>query len=251
MESFSLVSFAYAFLRSPLSPTRIGSSPPLTLTHPPTFLAALYVIHYVNRSFISPLRTPSRSKSHVIVVLFGITVHLLNGSLLGTYLSSPAAEKYLAGAFARPMFWAGVGLWALGMVGNVWHDEILLDIRRKAKAKGKGRAMTSKTRSKLSNEDASHHQEYYAIPHGALYKLISYPNYLCEWLEWTGFALAASPLPSLASFAQLLATVSPPWLFLSMEVFTMLPRAWRGHRWYHNSFPDYPRDRKAVIPYVL
>ena len=66
--------------------------------------------------------------------------HLINGSLMGAYLSSDAAERFLDGAFDRPLFWLGVGMWAVGFVGNFVHDEILLDIRRKAKAKGKGKA---------------------------------------------------------------------------------------------------------------
>ena len=90
-------------------------------------------------------------------------------------------------------------------------------------------------------------QEHYAIPHGYLYSLISYPNYFCEWLEWLGFALAAAPVPSLTS----LSTFEAPWVFLLAEVMTMFPRAYRGHQWYHNRFPDYPKERKAVIPFLF
>ena len=62
-------------------------------------------------------------------------------------------------------------------------DEILFDIRRKAASEKKKTSSPQKE------------QEHYAIPHGYLYTYISYPNYLCEWLEWLGFALAAAPLP--------------------------------------------------------
>lgn len=66
---------------------------------------------------------------------------------------------------------------------------------------------------------------------------------------------------------------SPPWLFVINEVATMFPRAcewslnlhclcatvnWKaifgtvsGHRWYHTKFKDYPKERKAVVPYLL
>lgn len=257
MESFSFVGFAYTFLSSPLSPKLSGSSPPLTLSHPPTLLAALYVVHYLNRSLISPLRTPSRSKSHLGVVFSAISVQLVNGSLLGAYLSSPAAQRFLANAYGKPLFWIGIGMWALGMVGNVLHDEVLLDIRRKASAKGKSRVKgndddrnNGKDKQQQQQQQEQQHH-YYAIPHGYLYTFISYPNYLCEWVEWIGFALAAAPLPSLTSFSQLLATLSPPWLFVAMEVLTMLPRAYRGHQWYRARFPDYPRERKAILPFIL
>lgn len=248
MELVSFVAFINAYVRSPLSVKAAGISPPLTLTHPPTLLASIYLTHYLNRAVISPLRTPSRSKSHLSVVLSAIIFNTFNGSLMGAYLSSPSAQSFLAGAFDRPLFWVAVGLWAFGFAGNIYHDEILLNIRRNAKAK--------KEKESSDNDDANgkekkHPQEHYAIPHGALYRLISYPNYFCEWLEWLGFALAASPAPSFASFGAFVATVSPPWLFFFNEIWLMLPRAYKGHKWYHGRFPDYPKERKAVIPFVF
>ena len=99
MELVAFVTFTYTYIHSPLSPKAFGTSPPLTPTHPPTFLAALFLTHYLNRALISPLRTPSRSNSHLIVVLSAVVFNILNGSLLGAYLSSPAASVYLAGAF--------------------------------------------------------------------------------------------------------------------------------------------------------
>ncbi|KZT72277.1 hypothetical protein DAEQUDRAFT_27641 [Daedalea quercina L-15889] len=241
MELVFPLTFCYTYLKSPLS---TGPHPPLSLTHPSSFLGALLLVHYLNRAIISPLRTPSRSKSHLGVPLSAVAFNITNGSLLGAYLSSPAAQAYLAGASARPAFWVAVALWAAGLAGNIVHDEVLLNIRRNAKAKGKGRA--SPPPGKRQNK-----QEHYAIPHGYLYRLISYPNYFCEWCEWLGFALAAAPLPSLVSGEDFLMTVAPPWLFFMSEIFLMLPRAWRGHQWYHNRFPDYPKERKAVIPFLF
>ena len=111
MELVAFAGFSYAFLHSPLSVARFGGAPPLSLRHPPTFLTALYVVHYLNRALVSPLRTPSRSKSHIVVPAFAVLFHLTNGTLMGAYLSSPQADAYLAGAFERPRFWAGVALW--------------------------------------------------------------------------------------------------------------------------------------------
>ncbi|OJT05451.1 hypothetical protein TRAPUB_3732 [Trametes pubescens] len=247
MELISPATFLYAFLHSPLSPTAAGTAPPLTLSHPPTFLAALFLLHYLNRAIVSPLRTPSRSKSHIAVPLSAVLFNTVNGSLLGAYLSSPAAHAYLAGAFSSPRFWAGVAAWAVGLAGNIVHDEILLNLRRTAK---KNKAKVAKDGDGGAAQEKSK-GEHYAIPHGLLYRYISYPNYFCEWAEWLGFAFAASPAPSVASLGAFFATSSPPWLFFLSEVFLMFPRAWRGHLWYHNRFPDYPKERKAVIPFVL
>lgn len=244
MELVSPLTFIYSFLHSPLSPTNFGRSPPLFLSHPPTFLGTLFLLHYLNRAVVSPLRTPSRSNSHIGVVFCAVAFNIVNGTLSGTYLSSPYAAQFLEGAFSRPLFWVGVGLWAFGYAGNILHDEILLNLRRSAKAKGKARAQDD-------DDNGKNKQEHYAIPYGALYRFISYPNYFCEWIEWLGFALAASPLPSFASVSTFLETATPPFVFFITEVLLMLPRAYRGHKWYLNRFPDYPKERKAVIPLLF
>lgn len=257
MELVAFFTFTYTYIHSPLSPKAFGTSPPLTPTHPPTFLAALFLTHYLNRALISPLRTPSRSNSHLIVVLSAFVFNILNGSLMGAYLSSPAASAYLAGAFQRPRFWFGVAIWAVGFAGNIYHDEILLNIRRTAKAKGKGKAPAShdddddSKNGKDKDKNGTPEREHYAIPHGALYRFISYPNYFCEWAEWLGFALAAAPAPSVTSVAAFAASVAPPWVFFLNEIWLMLPRAYKGHQWYHSRFPDYPKERKVVVPFVL
>lgn len=228
---------------------------------PQALLTGLYLIHYLNRAILSPLRTPSRSKSHVAVTAAASCFNIFNGFLLGAYLSSSSTAAYLSNAYSSPRFWFGIILWAVGLAGNIAHDEILLNIRRKAKAKGKAKEGTKSG-------------EHYAIPQGGLYRYISYPNYFCEWIEWLGFALAASPPPSakvlptlnvaitavrenaLAGipkvFSPFVDTFTAPWAFLFAEVAVMLPRAIRGHQWYHDRFRGtYPRERRVVIPFLF
>jgi len=243
MELVSPSAFIYTYLRSPLSPLTFGASPPLSVGNPSAVLACLFLTHYLNRAMLSPLRTPSRSKAHVTVVLAGVVFNIVNGPLIGAYLSSPEGLSYVTGAYQRPLFWLGVAMWGAGFVGNIVHDEILLNIRRKKQAED-----AKKTQEQLEEKKKG---EHYAIPHGILYEYISYPNYFCEWIEWIGFALAASPLPSFESWGAFLATITPPFLFLVAEVFVMTPRAVRGHQWYHSKFPNYPKERRAVVPFVF
>ncbi|KAF8651932.1 hypothetical protein AX16_004576, partial [Volvariella volvacea WC 439] len=219
MELVSPAAFLYNYLKSPLSYVS-ASVPPLM--SPQGILAACYLIHYLNRAIINPLRTPSRSTSHVSVFLSGVLFNTVNGSLMGAYLSSPYARIFLSPGFSysRTTFWVGLALWALGFAGNVLHDEILLDIRRKAQVKGKSKADTDdegedkkengNKGKKRAEKKPKQKGEYYGIPQGWLYDYISYPNYFCEWIEWTGFALAAAPLPFLVPAA--LADLPSPFL---------------------------------------
>ena len=70
-----------------------------------------------------------------------------------------------------------------------------------------------------------------------MYGFVSCPNYLGEVMIWTGWAIATWSLAG-----------------LSFAVFTaanLVPRALANHRWYRETFPDYPRTRRAVIPWLL
>lgn len=242
MELVGPITFLVALIRAPLASGT--STPPLNLSlrDPRTLLALLYIVHYANRAVISPLRSPPRSKAHISIPLAAIFFNLVNGSLLGAYLTSPGAHALLgsssassSSAFSRTSFWLGLGLWATGFAGNILHDEVLMNIRRDA--------------LKKADNKGSGQKPHYGIPRGYLYRYISYPNYFCEWVEWAGFSLAAAPFPVL-SYAGL-TTAAPPWLFFFSEVFLMGSRAYRGHLWYHDKFPEYPKERKAVIPFIL
>ncbi|KAF8208214.1 hypothetical protein K438DRAFT_1904536 [Mycena galopus ATCC 62051] len=254
MELVSPAFFLYAFFNAPLAGTR----PSITLGSPQGLLVGAYLIHYLNRALVSPLRTPSRSKSHIIVPLAACVFNVCNGSLLGAFLSSPSAPQ--SSAYALPSFWIGLALWAVGFAGNIAHDEILLNIRRRANSKGK---------AKENDEESTSKDGHYAIPHGLLYRYITYPNYFCEWVEWFGFAVAADPrllrvitsgdltLPSLSTVvygpsSAFLPLMSPPWIFFATEILLMIPQAYRGQQWYLNKFGDrYPKERKMVIPFIL
>ena len=76
----------------------------------------------------------------------------------------------------------------------------------------------------------------YAIPYGGLFKWVTCPNYLGELLEWIGFAIAAWTFPAFA--------------FAVFTFANLFPRASAHHRWYREKFPDYPKDRTAIIPFV-
>lgn len=49
-----------------------------------------------------------------------------------------------------------------------------------------------------------------------------------------GFALATFSLPGLT--------------FAAWTIANLVPRAITNHRWYHDKFPDYPTERRAINP---
>ncbi|KAH7334076.1 hypothetical protein B0J17DRAFT_675231 [Rhizoctonia solani] len=216
MELPSPISLLYAFSQQ----TTVFSLSPLSLT-PHSALPLLFVGHYLNRAIISPLRTPSRSKSHVIVVLAAIVFNLINGSVTGTWLGAGVRTGSIGWSDTPMGYWLGLAMFGLGLWGNIWHDE-----------------------------------PRYSIPYGGLYSLVSFPNYLCEWFEWAGFALTSgsimTPLQQRLTLGQYAGVyLTPTLLFALVEVVLMLPRALRGHEWYHEKFSDYPKERKAVIPFLV
>lgn len=249
MELVAPMAFLFNLLRAPLASP---STPPIQLSlHDPRFiLAAFYLVHYANRALISPLRSPGRSKAHVIVTLAGIVFNTVNGSLLGTYVSSATCAAYTfnasTGTSTHGMrMLVGIALYAAGLLGNIYHDEILYDLRRDA--------MKNKAEAEARGDEKANSKPHYGIPYGGLYRFISYPNYFCEWAEWIGYALIGAPIPALWTHGlKAFTSAAPPWLFVSAEFFVMAPRAYRGHVWYHQKFPDtYPKERRAAIPFVF
>ena len=77
----------------------------------------------------------------------------------------------------------------------------------------------------------------YYIPYGGMFKYVSSPNLFGEIIEWFGWAMMSWCLAA-ASFS--LWTIA-----------NLVPRALDHHRWYHKRFEDYPKERKAVFPFIV
>jgi hypothetical protein len=120
--------------------------------------------------------------------------------------------SYPLGWLADPRFWIGVALFAGGLALNMRSDRTLRRLRSESTGG-------------------------YRIPHGGGFRFVSSPNYLGEIVEWTGWAIATWSLAG-ASFA--LYTIA-----------NLAPRAVSNHRWYRETFPDYPPSRRALIPFIV
>jgi 3-oxo-5-alpha-steroid 4-dehydrogenase 1 len=172
---------------------------------------SLWLIHYLNRSLIFPLRTRTNGKKMPIVIaLSAVFFNSINGFTNGYYLGN-LSGVYSNDWFYNWQFMLGICLFISGLAINWQADEVLLNLR-------KGQ------------------ETDYKIPQGGLYTYISCPNYFGEMVEWLGFALL---------------TASPAaWVFWLWTLANLLPRAWAHHQWYQQTFVDYPRQRKAVIPFI-
>ncbi|XP_074532418.1 3-oxo-5-alpha-steroid 4-dehydrogenase 2b isoform X2 [Halichoeres trimaculatus] len=77
----------------------------------------------------------------------------------------------------------------------------------------------------------------YRIPKGGLFEYVSGANYFGEIVEWFGFAVVTWSLPALA--------------FALFSLSFIGPRAYYHHRFYKENFKDYPKLRKALIPFIF
>ncbi|GLI69951.1 hypothetical protein VaNZ11_014691 [Volvox africanus] len=112
----------------------------------------------------------------------------------------------------RPRIAAGLMLWLFGFVNVMRADSILTNLRKPG-------------------------ETCYKIPSGGMFEYVSAGNYTSEILEWTGFALAAGNLPAFA--------------FAFFTFCNLAPRGHHHHLWYLGKFKDvYPKQRKAVMPYI-
>ncbi|XP_017276492.1 3-oxo-5-alpha-steroid 4-dehydrogenase 1 [Kryptolebias marmoratus] len=119
---------------------------------------------------------------------------------------------YPADWVTRPLFVVGSALWLTGWLMNLHSDHILRNLRKPG-------------------------ETGYKIPRGGMFEYVSGANFLGEITEWAGFALAGQSVHSLA-FALFTAVV-------------LCSRAAAHHRWYLTKFEDYPKSRKALIPFVF
>uniref|UniRef100_A0A7S3PEU5 3-oxo-5-alpha-steroid 4-dehydrogenase 1 n=1 Tax=Aplanochytrium stocchinoi TaxID=215587 RepID=A0A7S3PEU5_9STRA len=76
----------------------------------------------------------------------------------------------------------------------------------------------------------------YKIPYGGMFEYVSGANFFGECVEWIGYSIATMSLPA-ATFA-------------FCTICNIGPRAIQHHRWYLSKFEDYPRNRKALIPFL-
>jgi 3-oxo-5-alpha-steroid 4-dehydrogenase 1 len=167
--------------------------------------------HYLHRAFIYPFSLRGTAKRMPLLVMsFGSIFNIMNGYLNGRFIFT-FSEYSAVNWLADPRFIIGTVLFLLGFIINRQADQTLRGLRQPG-------------------------ESGYKISYRYLFRWVSCPNYLGEIIIWTGWALATWSLSGL--------------VFAFWTVANLLPRAKANHAWYLQTFPDYPPERKALLPYI-
>jgi len=177
----------------------------------PILIFCVWMAHYTYRSIFFPFLLQGKAKKKPIAaVVAGFCFNILNGFGVAYGLSF-LGDHLTPGWLIDPRFLLGLVLMGTGFWICYRADYILRHLRKPG-------------------------ETGYKIPYGGMYRFVSSPNYLGEIIEWIGFALVCWNVPALA--------------FMLFTVSNLFPRAFSHHQWYQEQFPDYPKDRKAIIPFI-
>lgn len=184
----------------------------LEASTPTRVVVLLYLTHYFNRSFVYTFRM-SRKCTPVSLSPFIM-------AFVFCFVNAYNISKFASVHGDLPEEWkhsvtfvVGVLLWIFGFCVNNHSDSILLSLRTPGSSG-------------------------YKIPRGGAFEYVSGGNFFGEIVEWWGLAAASNfQLPILC--------------FAVSTSFVIGCRACAHHKFYKEKFEDYPKDRKAVIPFLL
>ena len=178
----------------------------------PSFIFLLiWLSHYFHRSLIYPFRISDPEKPFfLIIMVWGFIFNLMN-SYINFYFLFIIRPISDISWFLSWQFFLGISFFLAGYTINKTSDSILRRLRDRDRTT-------------------------YSIPFGGMFRWVSAPNYLGEILEWGGWALLTWSLAGTAFFVFTIANLAP--------------RAMKIHKWYLENFPEYPKERKAVLPFL-
>lgn len=171
----------------------------------------MWQVHYLDRAYLYPLTIRLSSKPlPIAVITAGVIFNTLN-AYLNAYYITVNISKYSLSWLTDIRFISGVGLFIFGFIINRQSDYILYRIRQ-------------------------HTDLEYDIPKNGLYRWISCPNYLGEILIWLGWTVATWSPVAVA--------------FTLWSIANLVPRARSHHRWYKETFDNYPDKRHILLPWL-
>ena len=186
----------------------------------PMIFLGIWLVHYGNRGFVFPflmrVAKGSRGTFSLVVVTSGWLVTTLHGYLNAVFIAH-LSDHMTPAWLSDPRFIIGIAVYICGFTLNIHSDAIIRNLR--------------------SREEVERGEKVYRIPQGGLFRYVTNPSYFSELLSFTGFAIATWSLGAV--------------FVLLVSAANLIPRAFQVHSWYREKFPDYPPERKVLIPYLL
>jgi len=170
----------------------------------------IWMLHYGQRTFIFPFLIRAKQPMPVTIISFGMMFNGINTYLQARRIYSLSAP-YPDDWIISAFFIAGLFIFILGFIINLHSDRIIRNLRKPGETE-------------------------YRIPYGGMFRWVSSPTYLGEITEWAGWAVLTLSFPGL--------------IFVFWTFANLVPRALSHHKWYLETFPDYPKNRKALIPFI-
>ena len=197
-------------------------------------LLMLFSLHYFHRSFIFPMFTKPKRPNPFITHVLGFIFCVWNGYLQGASLSRNELSS------SSTFYYLGLVIFWTGAIINIKSDYYLISLRTKRDRKiknGNGNGSGDNEKTKRDDDYAtSSRTSDYIMPEGGFFDFVSCPNYFGETLEWFGYALASGCIGQ--------------WAFAFFTFANLAPRAVQYHQFYKTNFKNYPKQRKAYIPFV-
>ncbi|XP_009782383.1 uncharacterized protein LOC107812573 [Nicotiana tabacum] len=206
---------------------RIESKKGMLLLYSPAFLAglasfAIFPNEDLRFALVSSALTIHFFK-RVLEVLF---VHKYSGSMdveattvisFSYFLSTVTMiyGQHLSQGLPEPSIdlkYGGFIIFLVGIIGNFCHHYLLSNLRNKG-------------------------EKEYKIPQGGLFNFVICPHYLFEILVFVGVSCISQTLYSIS--------------FTLGTMFYLMGRSIATRRWYQSKFDDFPKDIKALIPYIF
>lgn len=178
---------------------------------PQNIFIFLWLAHYLHRTFIYPFTQSGGEKPYPYILVAMAFIFNCLNGFVNGYCIFHFKNYSLTWLYSW-QFITGIIMFVTGYVINKIADERLRNLRLKNSGE-------------------------YVIPEGLLFSHISSPHYLGEIIEWAGWAVLTWSVSGLAFF-----------VFTFANLF---PRAISAHRWYKSHFPEYPGNRKAIIPFII
>jgi len=199
MESPAVLLFGWLFYQG----THRADAAPLALL-------SLWMLHYVHRTFVFPLRIRSTKPMAVLVAALAFGFQVSAAFMTAPWLSE--LGRYPDAWLTDPRFLGGAVLFLGGWVLNLHADTVLMNLRQPG-------------------------DTGYRIPQGGLFRWVTAGNYLGELVMWAGWALATWSWAGLAFFVFSTANLAPR---------AAQNHRWYVERF----GDAYPAERRRLLPFL-